>query len=89
MKFKFKLKKLLLIILVVYLGYTYINQQILINEKKALLNDCKVELNEMEIENQNLMDEVKMSNTYSYVERLAREKLGLIKEGETVVVNDD
>ncbi|WP_461207193.1 FtsB family cell division protein [Clostridium sp. DL1XJH146] len=89
MKFKFKIKKLLVIILVVYLGYTYISQQILINNKKTLLNDSKIELSEMEIENQNLIDEVKMSNTYRYVEILAREKLGLIKEGETVVVNGD
>jgi cell division protein FtsB len=37
--------------------------------------------------NQKLKDEVKMSKTDSYIEKLARERLGLLKPGETPVID--
>ena len=37
--------------------------------------------------NQKLKDEVKMSKSDSYIEKLARERLGLIKPGETPVID--
>lgn len=37
--------------------------------------------------NQILKDEVKMSKSDSYIEKLARERLGLIKPGETPVID--
>lgn len=38
--------------------------------------------------NQKLQEEVKMSNSNVYIEKLAREKLGLIKQGETPVIDN-
>lgn len=40
------------------------------------------------VKNQRLQDEVKMSVSDMYIEKLAREKLGLIKQGETPVINN-
>ncbi|MBP1743387.1 MAG: dihydroorotate dehydrogenase [Firmicutes bacterium] len=37
--------------------------------------------------NQELKDEVKMSKSDSYIEKLARERLGLVKPGETPVID--
>jgi cell division protein FtsB len=37
--------------------------------------------------NQKLKDEVKMSKSDSYIEKLARERLGLVKPGETPVID--
>lgn len=37
--------------------------------------------------NQKLKDEVNMSKSDSYIEKLARERLGLIKPGETPVID--
>ena len=37
--------------------------------------------------NLKLKDEVKMSKSDSYIEKLARERLGLIKPGETPVID--
>lgn len=37
--------------------------------------------------NQKLQDEIKMSKSDAYIEKLARERLGLIKEGETPVID--
>jgi cell division protein FtsB len=51
-----------------------------IDEKKTAVEKSKEE-------NQRLQDEVKVSKTDQYMEKLAREKLDLIKGGETPVIN--
>ncbi|MCS4481924.1 septum formation initiator family protein [Clostridium botulinum] len=38
--------------------------------------------------NQKLQDEVKLSKSKDYIEKLARERLRLIKKGETPVINN-
>jgi cell division protein FtsB len=89
MKNKKKINKFIFVVIVIYLGYIFINQQIAINNKKVILTQYETELKEVSEENKNLLDEVKMSNTYKYVEKLARERLGFIKQGETVVISEE
>ncbi|SHH96380.1 FtsB family cell division protein [Clostridium grantii] len=89
MKNKKKSTKFIFGAIIIYLGYTFINQQIAINNKKAILSQCENQLKEVSEENKDLLDEVKMSNTYKYVEKLARERLGFIKQGETVVISEE
>ena len=89
MKNKKKSTKFIFGVIIIYLGYTFINQQIAINNKKAILSQYENQLKEVSEENKNLLDEVKMSNTYKYVEKLARERLGFIKQGETVVISEE
>lgn len=88
-KSKSKLKNLILAAIFIYLGYTFIHQEIVMNKKKAILTNYTIELEKVEDENKSLLDQIKMSNTFRYVEKLARERLGFIKEGETVVVNEN
>jgi cell division protein FtsB len=63
-----------------------VNQQITIKNKRAQLQQCKLELEEVTKERQRLLDETKMSKSYRYVEKLARERLGFIKQGESAVI---
>lgn len=51
-------------------------------------NNYTVEYNRLKEENKELQDEVELSKTDKYIEKLAREKLGLIKEGETPVIDN-
>lgn len=88
-KSKFNYKKLILPVILIYLLYTFAHQEIVINKKKATLNNYKTELERIEDENKSLFDQILMSNTYRYVEQLARERLGFIKEGETVVISKE
>ncbi|WP_242947214.1 septum formation initiator family protein [Clostridium haemolyticum] len=46
-----------------------------------------MELQKVNDQHQKLLDTIKMSETNRYVEQLARERLGFLKQGETVVVN--
>ncbi len=67
-----KIKNLLLSLLIVYVEF----------------ETYTVELEKAQEENKKLQDEVQLSKTDKYIEKLAREKLGLIKEGETPVINN-
>lgn len=86
MKKKSKLKTVAVIFVLTYVCYILVSQQITLRNKKAQLNEYMSELNKVNDEHQQLLDEKEMSKTYRYVEKLARERLGFIKQGESVVV---
>jgi len=83
-----KIKNLLLSLLIVYVSYIFINQQKIMHRQKVEFETYTVELEKVQEENKKLQDEVQLSKTDKYIEKLAREKLGLIKEGETPVINN-
>jgi cell division protein FtsL len=67
--------------------YIFISQQV----KMYSINKQNEQMKQQEQivldKNQKLKDEVKMSKSDSYIEKLARERLGLIKPGETPVID--
>ena len=81
-------KKLLFFLLFIYAGYIFVNQQIIIGNIKKQVIQRQTELENLQEKNQKLQDEVKMSKSDSYIEKLAREKLNLIKEGEIPVISN-
>lgn len=85
----FNFKKVLFIITVVYCCFILITQQIRINKIKKETVSYQSELKLLQVKNQKLQDEVRMSKSEMYIEKLAREKLGLIKPGETPVINSN
>ena len=66
---------------------TFVNQEI--TKKKLNENKVKVEqeLEGLKQKNIELTEEFNNSKTDAYIERMARERLGMIKEGEKVVVD--
>lgn len=92
MQKKKKLNALLLIImsgLIVYFAVTFIKQQEEINtiqnEMKALRH--KIE-KEKEIQEE-LLEQQDIIETDEFIEKIAREKLGMVKEGERIYVDMD
>jgi len=83
---KSKIKMISVTFILLYVCYILVSQQITIMNKKAQLEDSKVELERVTNENLKLKDEKGMSETYRYMEKLARERLGFIKQGENVIV---
>ncbi|SKA78720.1 cell division protein FtsL [Clostridium sp. USBA 49] len=83
---KISLKKVLLVLAAVYIGYILISTQLAMNKIKKELTVSQQELIKLKDKNQKLQDEVNLSKTDAYIEKLARERLGLIKEGETPVI---
>lgn len=87
MKKKQKIKLAILLLIFGYICYIFISQQITMYR---ISKEMKIQQQEEQIakeKNQKLQDEVKMSKSDTYIEKLAREKLGLIKEGETPVID--
>lgn len=82
-------KKVIFIILTFYVCYVFVDQQITMNKIKAQINEKNIEMESLKVKNRKLQDEVNMSKSDAYIEKLAREKLKLIKPGESPVVNSN
>lgn len=87
MKKRSKLKYLIFGIFIINMCYLLINQQIIINRIQSKIYDKTEQAKEIENNNSKLQDELKMAKTDEYSEKLAREKLGLIKQGEIPVLS--
>jgi cell division protein FtsB len=88
MKKKFKIKRVVLVFAMVYVCYILIQQQITMIRQKQELQKYNVELQKKKQEKKVLQDEVQLSKSDKYLEKLAREILGLVKEGETPVMDN-
>lgn len=82
-----KLHKLLLIISILYVGYILINQQITLNKystEVAYYEQMKIGEQERNIE---LIDKKENINSDDFIEKIAREQLGLVMPNETIYVD--
>ncbi|MCT8977484.1 septum formation initiator family protein [Clostridium sp. CX1] len=84
---KIKGKSIIIVLIICYVFYIFISQQITMHKIKSQISDKKIEEQKVKEKNQKLQDEVKMSKSDMYIEKLARERLGLIKQGETPVID--
>ena len=91
MKKKLIVKKLVIIGFVIFFVCSYVRQFITMNRIKQEISDKQTQLEEIEQKNERLQDEVDKINSDSedYLEKLARERLGMIKPGEKVVNSDN
>lgn len=87
MKKKFKLNTIVFFIIIIYGTYIFLVQTVNMTKIKTQINSYGCELQKLKERNQKLSDQVKMSKSDAYIERLAKEKLGFIKEGETSVID--
>ncbi|WP_300259131.1 septum formation initiator family protein [Clostridium sp.] len=89
MKKRMNLKNMVIIILIAILVISYVRQELTMNKIKKDIEAKQTQLNELQDKNKKLQDEVNQSSTDEYIERMARERLGMIKEGEKVITNSD
>ncbi len=82
-----KLKGVIVILLIAYLVHTLSAQYIGIRKARAEENRIRTQIEQMEEENQRLREELKMMQRDEYIEKAAREELGLIKSGEIMFVD--
>jgi len=85
-KYVFKKRFLFFLSIIVYVvicfGQQFYRIAAINSEIDSYLNTKKQLMEEQE----NLMEEIKLLENRSYIERIAREDLGLIKPGETLLV---
>jgi cell division protein FtsL len=87
MEKKLILKKIVIAGFIVFFAFSYIRQSITMNRIQKEINNKQFQLDEVKQKNDRLQEEVEKinSNSSDYLEKLARERLGMIKPGEKVV----
>lgn len=69
--------------------YQYMNQRKMINDLKSNTSILKNQSNELKNEIQKLTEEIEKVNSLDYIEKKAREDLGMIKKGEKIYIDEN
>ena len=87
MEKKLILKRIVIAVCIVFFVFSYIRQSVTMNRIQKEIDSKQSQLDEVKQKNERLQDEVEKINSDSsdYLEKLARERLGMIKPGEKVV----
>lgn len=86
-KRKLRLKNIFMIAFIVYAAITIVNQQLTIYDlRKAEQNEIS-KIEAIRNDNDRLMEMINNATSVEYIEKMAREQLGLVKPGEKVYID--
>jgi len=77
----------ILIGLFLYFTYIIFDQQAILDKRIAEMKDIEQKIEEEKVLHEELLREKENINSDEYIERIAREKFGLVKSGEKVFVD--
>ncbi len=77
----------LMVALVLYLSYALIGQQVSLRESDSQISQLEADIAEAEGRLAQVQDLEGLSKSDAYIEKVAREKLGLVLPDETVFVD--
>lgn len=81
------LKVLGVLVVCVYAIVVFAKQQLTLSKCGKVSEDYKDKISEAQLEHERLEDELSKAGTDEYLERVAREKLGLVKANERVFID--
>ncbi|MGI6585546.1 MAG: septum formation initiator family protein [Gracilibacteraceae bacterium] len=84
---KLRLKNIFMIAFIIYAAITIINQQFIIYELKEAEQNEISKIESIRNENDRLMEMINNATSVEYIEKMAREQLGLVKPGEKVYID--
>lgn len=84
--FKKRILQILIILFLVVFAANTLKQVFRLNQAKAKFGKAVAKLESLKAENERLKAEQQFRETPEFVEKAARDRLGLAKEGETVVI---
>jgi len=84
---KINLWTLILIASFCYFSYTFYNQQASIEERKLQRAQLESNIHAENLKKQQLLKQKEQINSDEFVEKIAREKLGYVKDGEKIYVD--
>lgn len=76
-----------ILLVCVYATCVFVKQQITLSQCEDLAKEYEEKIAEAELEQQKLKDELEQAGTDEYIQRAAREKLGLVKANERVFID--
>lgn len=89
MEKRITLKNIVIVFLLVVFCFSFIRQQKAIKKLDNDITQKQQELEKLREDNELLQQKVENINSEEFAEKLARERLGLVKDGEKVVNNSN
>jgi cell division protein FtsL len=86
-KRKLKFKSIFLFVFMVYAAITIVNQQFAISELKEAEQAAASKIEAVKKDNDKLEEMINNATSAEYIEKMAREQLGLVKSGEKVYID--
>lgn len=80
-------RRLGIILVLSIFSVSYVKQEIAIRRVDEEKKSIEKELNRLNEESSKLTEDIKNSESDAYIEHMARERLGMIKKGEKVIIN--
>lgn len=78
---------LVLLSFLTYFAFTFVDQQRIIYAKRMEMGQIESKIMEEQKNNEKLKKQKEMVNSDEYIEKMAREKLGMVKQGEKVFID--
>lgn len=87
-KLKFRLSgpSVIFLIILGFIFYSFSGQMVEMYNVQGELNNIKTQMQELQAKNAELRRQVEQLSSDAYIEREAREKLGLVKPGEKIIL---
>lgn len=86
-KRSFKLRNIILLILVLYVGKTLIGQEMLMKDLKNRKSKEEQEISQIKEDVRELKEEIKIKDSLEFVEAVARQDLGMLKPREIIYID--
>ena len=86
-KRKLRLKNIFMIAFIVYAAITIVNQQLTIYDLRKAEQDEISKIEAIRNDNDRLLEMINNATSVEYIEKMAREQLGLVKPGEKVYID--
>jgi cell division protein FtsB len=83
---KMRTKLFLTLILLSYFLFVFIQQSFEMQTQQDSINQLQDEISEVQHENELLTRQIEQTKSREYIEKIARERLGWVKEGETIFI---
>jgi len=86
-KRKLKVKNLFMVVFMIYAIFTIVNQQFAISELREAEQAAVSKIESVKKDNDKLVEMINNATSIEYIEKMAREQLGLVKSGERVYID--
>lgn len=86
-KKSFKLRNIILLLLALYIGKTFISQGILMKDLKKKQLKEEQEISQLKEDIEKLNEEIKSKDSLDFVEKVARQDFGMVKPKEIIYID--
>ncbi|HHY81196.1 MAG TPA: septum formation initiator family protein [Clostridiales bacterium] len=83
---KLRTKLLLTSLLLLYFLFLFFQQSLEMQSQQDKMQELQQAISQVQLENESLSRQIELTKSDEYIEQAAREKLGWVKEGETIFI---